>query len=61
MREKLKGLPKEGTVSDIVTSEAELEALYGQPAGPAVFKEIDHISEHYRRFIELSPAAVHDR
>ena len=38
-----------------VTSEAELEAIYGQPAGPAVIKEIDHISDHYRRFIEASP------
>ena len=43
---------------DLVTSEAELEAIYGQPAGPAVIKEIDHISEHYRRFIELSPFVV---
>ena len=43
---------------NIVTSEAELEALYGLPAGPAVFKEIDRISEHYRRFIEASPFVV---
>ena len=43
---------------DIVTSEAELDAIYGQPSGPAVIKEIDHISEHYRRFIELSPFVV---
>jgi len=43
---------------DFVTSEAELEAIYGQPAGPAVIKEIDHISEHYRRFIETSPFVV---
>ena len=43
---------------DLVTSEAELEAIYGQPAGPAVIKEIDHISEHYRRFIETSPFVV---
>jgi PPOX class probable FMN-dependent enzyme len=45
-------------VPNIVTSEAELEALYGLPAGPAVFKEIDHISEHYRKFIEASPFVV---
>src|SRR5258707_12033760 len=50
--------PSEETVPDIVTSEAELEAIYGQPAGPAVIKEIDHISGHYRRFIELSPFVV---
>jgi PPOX class probable FMN-dependent enzyme len=45
-------------MADIVTSEAELEAIYGLPAGPAVIKEIDHISDHYRRFIELSPFVV---
>ena len=40
---------------DFVTSQAQLDAIYGQPAGPAVIKEIDHISGHYRRFIEASP------
>jgi PPOX class probable FMN-dependent enzyme len=45
-------------VQHLVTSEAELEALYGKPAGPAVIKEIGHISEHYRRFIEVSPFVV---
>ncbi len=43
---------------DLVTTEAELEAIYGLPAGPAVTKEIDHISDHYRRFIETSPFVV---
>ena len=43
---------------DLVTSEAQLDAIYGQPAGPAVIKEIDHISEHYRRFIETSPFVI---
>jgi PPOX class probable FMN-dependent enzyme len=38
----------------------QLEAIYGHPApdGPAVVKEIDHISEHYQRFIEVSPFMV---
>jgi PPOX class probable FMN-dependent enzyme len=45
-------------VPDLVTSEAQLDAIYGQPAGPAVIKEIDHISEHYRRFIETSPFVI---
>jgi PPOX class probable FMN-dependent enzyme len=45
-------------VSHLVTSEAELEAIYGQPSGAAVIKEIGHISEHYRRFIEVSPFVV---
>lgn len=49
---------REGTVPDLVTSEAQLDAIYGQPAGPAVIKEIDHISEHYRRFIETSPFVI---
>jgi PPOX class probable FMN-dependent enzyme len=49
---------KEVPVSTLVTSEAELEAIYGQPAGAAVIKEIDHISDHYRRFIETSPFVV---
>ena len=45
-------------MSHLVTSEAELEAIYGQPSGPAVIKEIGHISENYRRFIEVSPFVV---
>ena len=45
-------------MSDLVTTEAQLEAIYGQPAGAAVIKEIDHISEHYRSFIEASPFVV---
>jgi PPOX class probable FMN-dependent enzyme len=36
----------------------ELEAIYGHASGPAVIKEIDHISQHYRRFIEVSPFVV---
>ena len=39
----------------IVTSIAQLEAIFGQPAGAAVWKEIDHISPEYRTFIEASP------
>jgi uncharacterized protein len=40
----------------LVTTMAELEALYSeQPYGPAVFKEIDHISDAYRKLIEAAP------
>ena len=39
-----------------VTSIAQLEALYGLPAGAAVFKEIDHVNAEYRAFIEAAPA-----
>ena len=45
-------------MSHIVTTEAALEALYGLPAGAAVIKEIDYISDHYRRFIEASPFVI---
>jgi len=43
-----------------ISSIEQLEAIYGHPApdGPAVIKELDHISEHYRRFIEVSPFVV---
>lgn len=39
----------------LVTSVEQLEALYGQPYGPAVVKEIDHISPAYGKLIEAAP------
>jgi PPOX class probable FMN-dependent enzyme len=39
----------------LVTTVEQLEALYGQPSGPAVVKEIDHISPGYRKLIEAAP------
>jgi hypothetical protein len=39
----------------LVTSLEQLEALYGQPYGPSLVKEIDHISPAYRKMIELAP------
>jgi uncharacterized protein len=41
-----------------ITTTAELDALYDKPAGASVAKEIDHISEHYRTFIEKAPFMV---
>ena len=41
-----------------ITTVEELEALYDKPAGASLAKEIDHISEHYRSFIEASPFVV---
>ena len=41
-----------------ITTAEELEALYGTPVGPSLAKEIDHISEHYRTFIEKAPFVV---
>ncbi|ASW03050.1 pyridoxamine 5'-phosphate oxidase family protein [Paraburkholderia aromaticivorans] len=42
----------------MVTTIAQLEALYGQPHERAVRKEISHINEDYRAFIEVAPFAV---
>jgi predicted pyridoxine 5'-phosphate oxidase superfamily flavin-nucleotide-binding protein len=39
----------------IVTSVADLEALYGQPAEAATVREVAHITPHYRAYIEAAP------
>jgi len=40
----------------LISSMAELEALYSEPAyGPALIKEIDHVNEAYRKLIEAAP------
>ena len=42
--------------SHTITTMAELEALYNEPAyGPAVIKEIDRVNDSYRELIEASP------
>ena len=41
-----------------ITTLTELEALYGLPAGPAVIKEVDYITELYGKFIEKAPFVV---
>src|SRR5436305_11104028 len=41
-----------------VTSIAQLEALYGLPAGASVFKEINHVNAEYRAFIEAAPSCA---
>jgi uncharacterized protein len=48
------GTMKESSDHRVTTLEA-LAALYGEPYGPAIVKEIDHINPHYRRFIEAAP------
>jgi PPOX class probable FMN-dependent enzyme len=42
----------------LVTSVGELEAIYGEPYGPSVVKEIDHVNADYRAFIEAAPFCV---
>ena len=41
-----------------ITSIEQLEALYGAVNPHSLTKEIDHISDHYRAFIEKSPFVV---
>src|SRR5258708_40188942 len=43
---------------DPLTTIAELEALYGQPAEPATWKEVARITPHYPAYIEASPFAT---
>jgi uncharacterized protein len=46
-----------GTLSrdHLITSVEALEKIYGEPYGPSVAKETDHITPHYRAFIEAAP------
>ncbi|WP_454736439.1 pyridoxamine 5'-phosphate oxidase family protein [Cupriavidus necator] len=41
--------------SHAITTLAELEALYAQPAAPSLAKEVNHLHPHYRAFIEAAP------
>ena len=46
-------------MSTLVSSVADLEGLYSDPVPPAAkIKVLDHVSEHYRRFIEASPFLI---
>ena len=40
---------------DRIESIEQLESIYGEPARKSLIKEIDHISDHYRAFIEKAP------
>jgi PPOX class probable FMN-dependent enzyme len=41
-----------------ITTLAELDALYGAPVPAAVAKELDHISDHYKAFIDKAPFVI---
>lgn len=41
-----------------INSIDELEQVYGPPMDRALWKEIDHINDHYRTFIEHAPFLV---
>ena len=44
--------------ADAVETLEQLHALYGEPVPMAITKELDSISEHYRRFIDIAPFVV---
>jgi PPOX class probable FMN-dependent enzyme len=41
-----------------ITTQEQLDALYGAPVAAAVAKEIDYIHDHYRAFIDKAPFVV---
>jgi PPOX class probable FMN-dependent enzyme len=41
-----------------ITTQKQLDALYGKPVEAAVTKEIDYISDHYKAFIDKAPFVV---
>ena len=41
-----------------ITTEAELDALYGIPVPTSILKEVDHIIDDYRKLIAASPFAI---
>jgi PPOX class probable FMN-dependent enzyme len=43
---------------ELITSIEQLEAIYGQPVPLSVMKELDHITDDYRQFIDASPFVV---
>ena len=51
-------MPAGNGASHLITTMDQLVALYEAPHGVAVAKEIDHVSAHYRAFIEAVPFFV---
>ena len=45
-------------MSDILKTEAQLEAIYGKPVEAATVKEVNWITPHYRAYIEAAPYAA---
>ncbi len=48
----------QSTYSNIVSTDADLNAIYGEPVEAAILKEVDFITPHYRLFIEKSPFVI---
>ncbi|MGF1651144.1 MAG: pyridoxamine 5'-phosphate oxidase family protein [Hyphomicrobiaceae bacterium] len=49
---------KSYTAQHAITTIAELDRLYGEANDRSLLKEIDHISDHYRAYIEAAPFVV---
>lgn len=45
-------------MTHLLTSLAQLDAVYGAPQARSVWKEIDHLSDDYCAFVEASPLVV---
>ena len=41
-----------------ISTQEELDALYGEPVPASIAKEVDYISDEYRTFIEKSPFVI---
>ena len=48
----------DGAPAHRITTIEQLEALYDAPVPRSLIKEIDHISEHYRAFIDKAPFVI---
>jgi len=46
------------SADNLVTSVEQLESLYGAPMPTSLAKEIDHISDGYRKMIEAAPFVI---
>jgi PPOX class probable FMN-dependent enzyme len=42
----------------VISSIEQLNEIYGQPVTTSILKELDHITPHYRAFIEAAPFVV---
>ncbi|MCU1360915.1 MAG: pyridoxamine 5-phosphate oxidase [Ilumatobacteraceae bacterium] len=42
----------------VITSIEQLEAIYGDPVTTSILKELDHITDDYRQFIDAAPFVV---
>ena len=53
----MKTQQRDGSPQRITTLE-QLQEIYGEPVARSLVKEIDHVSDHYRAFIEKAPFVV---